>query len=103
MVAGLKTLKYELQRLKKAKCDVERDIFTDVSNTVIKGGFQTLKRSIREKCKVEVNSATDIQKVLGERANSAGGFAVEGPLTVINRLTLTKATSICLTRGENDK
>ena len=68
---------------KKAKCDVKRDIFTDVSNTVIKGGFQTLKRSIREKCKVEVNSATDIQKVLAERADSVGGFAVEGPLTVI--------------------
>jgi len=83
MVVGLKTLKCELQRLKRAKCDVERDIVTDVSNTVIQGGYQTLKISSLKKREVEVSSATNIQKVLAERADSAGGFAVEGPQTVI--------------------
>jgi len=86
IVVGLKTLKCELQRLKKAKRDVKKEIFgfyIDVSTTVIKSGFRTLRRLIRKKCEVEVSSAPDGQKVLAERANGAGWIAVEQPQIVV--------------------
>ena len=42
IVVGLKTLKCELQRLKKTKREAQKDVFgfhMDVSTTVIKSGF----------------------------------------------------------------
>jgi len=79
IVVGLKTLKCELQRLKKAKREARKNVFgfhMDVSTTVIKSGFRTLKCLIRVKREVEVSSVADGKKVLAERADDAGWTAV---------------------------
>jgi len=93
IVVGLKTLKCQLQRLKKAKRNVKNDYldFTykyppqsiHQSNTKASRTLRTLRRLIWEKCQVEVSSAADSQTVLAERADGSGWITAEGPQTVV--------------------
>jgi len=59
------------------------DLYIDISTTVIKSSFRTLRLLIWEKCKVEVSSAADGQEVLAERADGAGWTVFEGLQRVV--------------------